>query len=120
MVLVVDDDPDLRDAVVYYLKVIGMDAVGAAEGREALALLQRGLPICLILLDMRMPGMDGWQFREAQLRDPRIAHIPAVMFSAEAAIDARARRLGLEEHLTKPGDPERVTELVHRRCARNH
>ncbi len=117
-VLVVDDDQDLRESVVAYLSASGYAARGAANGIEALALLRDGLSTCVILLDMRMPDMDGWRFRETQLRDARIADIPVIMFSAESVIDRRARELGITQLLAKPANPERVIELLEQHCRR--
>jgi CheY-like chemotaxis protein len=68
-VLVVDDNPDTRDAVVTLLQISGYRAVGAPDGRDALAYLKGLGDPSLILLDLRMPVMDGWRFREAQLAD---------------------------------------------------
>ena len=117
VVLVVDDDGDLRESVVRYLETMGVHAVGAPGGPQALALLRGGLPACLIILDMRMPAMDGFAFREAQIGDPAIADIPVILFSAEPVADGRAHRLGLDTQITKPVEPERIAELVDRHCA---
>ncbi len=83
MVLVVDDDALIRDAVMELLAFEGFVAVGASNGEEALARLRRDeVAPALILLDLMMPVMDGWQFRAAQLADPDLARIPVVVMSA--------------------------------------
>ncbi len=82
-VLVVEDDDFIRDAVVELLAFEGVEAVAVGDGAEALLRLRRRevLP-ALILLDLMMPVMNGWQFRAAQLADPELASIPVVVMSA--------------------------------------
>jgi CheY-like chemotaxis protein len=82
VVLIVEDDPDLRSMMDYLLHQEGFTPVTAANGRDALRLLKAGLAVRLILLDLMMPVMDGWAFRREQLRDPEIAWIPVIVLSA--------------------------------------
>ena len=86
-VLVVDDDSDLVRLVSRYLTLEGFAAATAANGREALAYLRGGGPASAILLDLRMPIMDGWTFRRAQRADPTIASIPVVVLSGVAGVE---------------------------------
>ena len=82
-VMVVEDDAAIRDLVIEVLAHEGFEAVGARNGEEALRRLRGGeLHPSLILLDLMMPVMNGWQFREQQLRDPALAGIPVVVTSA--------------------------------------
>src|SRR5690349_23695253 len=89
-VLVVEDDFDLRDALVPILEYEGHRVVSAANGKEALERLRTMPPPSLILLDLMMPVMDGEQFRAQQLRDPALASIPVVIVSAHASAEERA------------------------------
>src|SRR5262249_54943332 len=76
-VLIVDDDRDIREALTQALVEGGYTAVGVANGQEALRWLRTATPApCLILLDLAMPVMNGWQFRSEQQRDPGLAAIP--------------------------------------------
>jgi CheY-like chemotaxis protein len=113
-VVVVDDDEDLRDLVVHFLEESGYDAVGFADGREALAVLRRrdGRPT-VVLLDLEMPAMTGWEFRRQQLADPRLAPIPVVVASAAdpGTIDADA-------YLAKPYGPVELRRTLEGLCAR--
>lgn len=82
-VLVIDDDDDLREGVVGVIESAGYPAAGARTGREAFALLRGGaLRPAVILLDLMMPGMTGWQFRAEQMADPELASIPVIFVSA--------------------------------------
>jgi CheY-like chemotaxis protein len=92
-VMVIEDDEDLRAMVVQFLGVSGFEAVGFRDGSEALAALRRHAAApAVILLDLEMPRMTGWEFRREQLRDPRLARIPVVVASASdpGEIDADA------------------------------
>src|ERR1700758_817248 len=86
-ILLVDDDIPSTEALKEMLEGAGYDVVCAENGREALARLHETGPICVILLDIMMPGMNGFEFREAQLKDPTLASIPVVVVTA----DGRAR-----------------------------
>ena len=86
-VLVVDDDPDVRELMSQLLELEGHQVQGAADGEEALACLRRGPRPDAILLDLRMPGMNGWEFRAAQLADPELASIPVYVLTADRTSD---------------------------------
>ena len=80
-ILVVDDNPDTRDALRRVLQIRGHPVVTARDGQDALTYLRSGGPASLIVLDLYMPGIDGRLFRAAQLGDPELAHIPVIVFS---------------------------------------
>lgn len=112
-VLLVEDDQDLRDAIADTLENVGYRVKLASNGREALAAL-RGASArpCVILLDLMMPVMDGWQFREEQRKDPALSSIPVVVLSAHANLwnfDAAA-------HLKKPVDIHPLVDTVAQFC----
>lgn len=106
-VLLIDDDPDVRALLSEFLEDQGYDVVACENGADALAWLHEGVMPELILLDLKMPVMDGYAFRAAQLEDPRFATIPVVVISNERWVDtARLAGAGL---LPKPF---RVQQLV--------
>jgi CheY-like chemotaxis protein len=80
-VLIVDDELDIRETISEILGFEGHEVFSAADGEQALVRCRQLKPD-LILLDLMMPGMNGWDFRRAQLRDPEIAGIPVVVVSA--------------------------------------
>lgn len=112
-VLVVEDDPDQRDAVVLALQQAGYTVVAAGDGVEALELLHAGTKPCLILLDLMMPEMDGVQFRKEQLKSAATADIPVVVVSAFGQ-RTRAKSLQVADYLSKPVELGRLVAVVDR------
>jgi CheY-like chemotaxis protein len=110
-ILVVEDDADIREALVGILRDEGFTVVEAAHGEEGLAQLRAHGP-ALILLDLMMPIMNGWQFRQAQLADPAIAGVPVVVISADASVRDKAASLGATAFLRKPIDLDKLLEIV--------
>jgi CheY-like chemotaxis protein len=113
-VLIVEDDEDLRDMMAQMLTIEGFHAATAANGREALEYLHAGDKPHVILLDLMMPVMDGWEFRRQQQADPALAPVPVIVLSAldqnrAATVDAAA-------FLKKPLDFDRLLELVRQHC----
>lgn len=87
VLLFVDDDVDVRDAFGDLLQYAGWTVVHAGDGREALAWLAANGPPDAILLDLKMPRCDGYEFRARQLADPRLRSVPTVVFTADANVD---------------------------------
>ena len=113
-VLIVEDDADLREMMAQLLSLEGYRAETAPNGRDALRYLERGDRPDVILLDLMMPVMDGWEFRRRQVEDPTIAGVPVVVLSA---VDpSRAGDLGGIAFLKKPLDFDRLLELVRQYC----
>ena len=81
-ILIVDDDPDIRDSLGEALREEGYEVTQFSGAREALDYLRGGARIDVILLDLFMPGLDGWDFRAEQKADPRTAGIPVISLSA--------------------------------------
>ena len=115
-VLVVEDDTDVRSAMVTLLEVEGYNAIGAADGQQAFDLIRGGLRPCIILLDLGLPVMDGRQFREAQLRDEKLAVIPVVVFSARPEAEEVATSLSAVAALRKPVRFEHLRRLLEQHC----
>jgi two-component system, chemotaxis family, chemotaxis protein CheY len=110
LILVVDDDEDIRCALGDTLEAEGYRVVLAEDGRDALEKL-RGLPElpAMILLDLMMPNMDGLQFRAAQQGDPALSSIPVIVLSADSQVKQKAATLGVAGCMAKP---VRITDLL--------
>ena len=85
--LVVDDDVDVRESLVEAIQEMGRDAFGASSGEQALALLQTLPRPCLILLDVTMPGMDGFEFLGRLKQHEHAEEFPVLLISATSAIE---------------------------------
>jgi CheY-like chemotaxis protein len=101
-ILVVDDEAFVRMYLEEVLCDEGHEVRSARDGREALEALREGPVPDVILLDLMMPGMNGWEFRRAQMQDPHISEIPVVVVSGAGDVHAEARQLGARAALTKP------------------
>jgi CheY-like chemotaxis protein len=115
-ILLVEDDPALRDALAEVLAERGYEVACAGDGREALEALGRRPTPAVILLDLAMPVMDGWAFRDAQLGDPAIAGIPTIVLSASLKDGHSLEALAPTAALTKPFDLDRLLDALRRAC----
>lgn len=117
-VLVVEDDADIRDALGLALNEAGYDAFAVEDGEQALEWLRHEVAPNVILLDMMMPRMNGWQFRNAQRADPALAEIPVIVVSAAADNALRAagaaKALEVDAVLRKPVDLDELFRAVDR------
>ena len=111
--LLVEDDAGIREALVECLASIGAEVVAAVDGLDGLARLREGPPPCAILLDMRMPRLDGNGFLEEMRRDPRYAAVPVISMTAWKARPAQP----VYRHLEKPFDLDEIASLLRQLCA---
>ena len=115
-VLIVEDDEDIRADLAAILRIKGFDVHEAANGREALDLLvDKGVP-CLIVLDLMMPVMNGWELRAALKADPRFSSVPVIIASGAGRLEDSGRTLDAVAMLAKPFELARLLELVGRYC----
>jgi CheY-like chemotaxis protein len=115
-VLVVEDDVDIRDLIADILRLEGYAVDAVENGQEALTLLRTCPPPRVILLDMMMPVMNGWEFRAAQAEDPKIAAIPVVILTGGGNAASAAQGLGVDTFLRKPVDLDELLEVVKKYC----
>ncbi len=108
-VLVVDDDPDIRDTLREILEAEGHAVITAPHGRAALSVLRKGLRPSLILLDLMMPGMSGWELLALLREDPALADLPVAVLSAAGG---RAGPPGATHFLRKPIELDALLDLV--------
>jgi CheY-like chemotaxis protein len=116
--MIVDDDGDIREAIAEALTDQEYGVLEAANGEEALARLRDASDArpCVILLDIMMPVMDGWQFRDAQLDDPALRDIPVVVLSAHASISEAANDMAVTDFLRKPVKLDTLLAAIARYC----
>jgi two-component system chemotaxis response regulator CheY len=111
-ILVVDDDEIILQSVELVLADEGYDVVVASNGKEALERVEQRPP-CLVLLDMKMPVMDGWAFAAAYRERPA-PHAPILVMTASQDTRSRAADIGGDGYLAKPFDVDHLLDLVQR------
>jgi CheY-like chemotaxis protein len=116
-ILLVENDPDIRDVILDILERRGYRMLAAEHGRDALRVLRTAEQRpCLILLDLTMPVMSGWEFLAEQASDPEIAAIPVVVMSAVANLEGHEEGKSWAGLLTKPVTLQRLLEAVSQHC----
>jgi CheY-like chemotaxis protein len=117
-VLVAENDAATRLALVAFLQAHGYDTLAVSDGRAALHRLRAGDRPCLVLLDLMMPVMTGWQFLVERRKDPALAAVPVVVFSAAGGHDADLLRgMGADGIIGKPAYDEELLAAVARCCS---
>lgn len=115
MIIIVEDDSDVRETLEEVLNEEGYLTQAYAGGEDALAALEAmAVPPKLILLDLMMPKMNGWQFRAVQKQSPEINRIPTVILSADANVSQNLQALGAAGYLRKPIHIQTLLALVER------
>jgi two-component system alkaline phosphatase synthesis response regulator PhoP len=112
-ILIAEDERDIRDLVAFTLRFAGYEVVTAANGEEAVALVPKENPD-LILMDVRMPRMTGYEACRVLKANPEMKDIPVVFLSAKGQESEIQTGLGVgaEEYLLKPFAPDQLTERV--------
>ena len=114
-VLLVDDDPVILRLLEVNFRLDGFDTQTATRGEDALSRAVDWIPD-MIVLDVMMPGLDGWEVARRLREHEQLASVPVVFLSARAQEDDRMRgyALGVVEYVTKPFDPSTLVEIVRR------
>lgn len=116
-VLVVDDDAAIRDMLTEVLEDSGYTVITAANGQDALMLLYQTMPPPrVILLDLMMPIMTGWAFREVQQVDQRLAEIPVIILSARTSLEHESIPMTADAFLRKPVNIIHLLAIVEQYC----
>jgi CheY-like chemotaxis protein len=116
-VLIVEDNDATREALALLLQTAGYTTAEVEDGREALAYLRSHERPRLVLLDLMMPVMDGWEFLRERRRDPALTAVPVVLFTAAGGLDApEAGALGADDVLHKPASPDELLATADRYC----
>ena len=114
-ILVVEDDADNRQIVVKVLTMGGHRMLEATDGKSAIAVARSEHPD-LIIMDLALPGMDGWEASRRLKADPETADIPIIALTAFAmrGDEERAREAGCDAYLSKPCRPQTIRDTVRR------
>jgi diguanylate cyclase (GGDEF)-like protein len=112
-ILIVDDEPTIVDLLEEHLQSEGYETDHAYSGEEALQVLDKSTPD-LVILDLMLPGMDGYEVCRLMQQDPRLNHIPVIMLTARSAVPSRVLgyQRGADDYVVKPFDPEELSVRV--------
>jgi CheY-like chemotaxis protein len=113
-VMVVEDDFAIRETLRELLEDEGYHVTQASNGAEALARLRSSHAPKLILLDLMMPVMDGWEFRHAIEGDPRLSEIPVIVISADHGLEQKVGAMHVQGYLAKPFELDQLLQTVER------
>jgi DNA-binding response OmpR family regulator len=113
-VFIVEDDLDTREMLEQFLLMQGFEVETASNGKVALDRLNGGVRASVILLDLMMPVMDGWQFRREQTRVQALARIPVIVVSAAGR--ERLEQIDADDYLAKPVDLDELLARVSQYC----
>jgi len=115
-VLVVEDNEEVREVLEEILRREGASVETANDGAEAWERVRRPPLPCLILLDLKMPVMDGIQFLRERNRDPEIARIPVIMLTGSVELEGREQELNFQGFVRKPFDPDDLARHIREYC----
>jgi CheY-like chemotaxis protein len=115
-ILIVEDDLAIREVLTEVLEEEGYQVTGASNGQEAIQFLRSNTRPCLILLDLMMPVMNGWQFRAEQQQDPSLAPVPVVVISADSDLKTKAASIDAAAYLPKPIQLTHLLNTVEQYC----
>lgn len=116
-IMIVEDDPDTREMLERFLELEGFEVRTAANGEIALQSLRADSALNVILLDLMMPVMNGWQFRQAQVSDPKLSGIPVVVVTAAGARED-IPAIEADGWISKPVDFDRLLATIEPLCRR--
>ena len=114
-VFIIEDDVDTRDMLGRFLELEGYRVQLASNGRQALDLLKSDPRANVIVLDLMMPVMDGWEFRRRQVEDARLKDIPTIVVSAAGR--ERLAQINADAYISKPVDMDELLERVSQFCS---
>ena len=115
-ILLVEDDPDIREGIADVLRDVGRTVVEAQDGADALAKLDEVERPCLILLDLMMPHMDGWEFLRRLNEHPHAEQFPVLVLSAHSSVSAANVYPGVLGTIQKPFEVRTLLGWVRQVC----
>ena len=119
-VLIVDDDDDIRDALLVYMAAFGLNVQVASSAEDALRQIGEGFQPCVAIVDLSMPGMDGWHLIARFREDLSLGATGVVILSCDQSDRPRADALGVRQHIVKPAPPDAIVAAVEKHCGLRH
>jgi two-component system, chemotaxis family, chemotaxis protein CheY len=116
VVLVIEDNTEIREVLEEMIRADGTMVESASDGAQGWARVGRAPSPCLILLDLKMPVMDGIEFLKLRNADSEIARIPVIMLTGSVELEGRDRELNFQGFVKKPFDPDALSRLVRQYC----
>jgi CheY-like chemotaxis protein len=113
-VLVVDDDDELRELIALHLNASGYETLEAGDGVDALQVVHEGTPLSMMLLDLRMPRMNGLELLDTLRAEHKLDGIPVIVLTGDNQAGIQAIASGARDFLRKPVSPEQLVAAVHR------
>jgi CheY-like chemotaxis protein len=110
-IAVIEDDVDLRTAIRVMLDYEGYEVYDTGNASDAILRIESGLPVDVILLDLMMPIMNGWEFCERRATSPALASIPVIVITARQSVTPPS---GISDILLKPFDPDNLAAAIAR------
>jgi DNA-binding NtrC family response regulator len=117
-VLIVDDNDDARDTLGRLLEMHGFTVAPAWGGEDALRHIREGFRPCAVILDLRMPGMDGWALYDRLREEPDLASVPVVIVSGHVDEMMQAENRSACQFFMKPANPDALIAAVEEHCER--
>lgn len=115
-VLVVEDNAEIREVLEEMMRANGVVVESAGDGAQGWERVRREPHPCLILLDLKMPVMDGIEFLKRRNSDPEAARIPVIMLTGSAELEGRQEELNFQGFVKKPFDPDALFQVVRQHC----
>jgi len=116
VVLVIEDNDEIREVLEEMIRAEGATVESASDGAQGWNRVRRPPPPCLILLDRKMPVMDGIDFLKLRKADPAVARIPVIMLTGSVELEGREKELSFQGFVKKPFDPDALSRMVRQYC----
>jgi len=114
--LIAEDNDEIREVLEEMIRAEGADVEAVSDGAQAWGRVRRAPYPCLVLLDLKMPVLDGLGFLKRRNADPETARIPVIMLTGSIELEGRERELNLQGFVKKPFDPEALSRMVRAYC----
>lgn len=116
VVLVIEDNDEIREVLEEMIRADGTLVESASDGAQGWVRVRQQPSPCLILLDLKMPVMDGVEFLKLRNADPEVAPIPVIMLTGSIELEGRDQELNFQGFVKKPFDPDALSRLVRQYC----